>query len=107
MTNLGKMLKQAQELKGKMAAMQERLADLEVTGAAADGLVQVTLNGKGEARKLSIDPSLVNADDVAMLEDLILSAFHAAKAEQDQAARDLMSEVTGGLELPPGMQLPF
>ena len=107
MTNLGKMMKQAHELQGKMAAMQEKLADLEITGAAGDGLVRVTLNGKGEARKLSIDPSLVKAEDTEMLEHLILAAFHAAKAEQADAARDMMSEITGGLPLPPGLQLPF
>lgn len=107
MTNLGKILKQAQELPAKMAVMQEKLAELEVTGAAAGGMVRVTLNGKGEAKKLSIDPSVVKAEDTSLLEDLILAAFHAAKAEQAEAAREMMSEVTGGLPLPPGMQLPF
>jgi len=107
MKNIGKMLKQAQELQGKMADMQEKLAELEIVGSAGDGMVHVMLNGKGEAKKLSIDPSVVSADDTAMLEDLILAAFHAAKAEQVSAARDMMSDITGGLPLPPGLQLPF
>lgn len=107
MKNIGKMLKQAQELQGKMADMQEKLSELEITGSAGGGMIRVTLNGKGEAKKLSIDPSVVDPQDTAMLEDLILAAFHAAKAEQVSTARDMMSDITGGLPLPPGLQLPF
>ena len=107
MKNLGKRMKQAQEFQGKMAAMQEQLAELEISGNAGGGLVQVTVNGKGEARKLKIDPSLAGGDDPEMLEDMILAAFNDAKAKVDQTVREKMSELTGGLPLPPGMQLPF
>lgn len=107
MKNIGKMLRQAQELQGKMADMQEKLSELEITGSAGGGMIRVTLNGKGEAKKLFIDPSVVDPQDTAMLEDLILAAFHAAKAEQVSTARDMMSDITGGLPLPPGLQLPF
>mgnify|MGYP001350659190 FL=1 len=106
MTNLGKMMKQAQELQGRMADLQEQLAQLEITGAAG-GMVEVTLNGKGEARKFKIDPAAVNAEDTEMLEDLLLAAFNDAKSKQEQAMREKMSALTGGLSLPPGMALNF
>jgi hypothetical protein len=106
MTNLGKMMKQAQELQGRMADLQEQLAQLEITGAAG-GMVEVTLNGKGEARKFKIDPAAVNAEDTEMLEDLLLAAFNDAKSKQEQAMREKMSALTGGLPLPLGMALPF
>ncbi len=107
MKNIGKMMKQAQDLQGKMAEMQEKLTELEISGASGGGKVQVTLNGKGEARKLVIDPSLANSGDPEMLEDLILAAFNDAKANVDAAVREKMSEMTGGLDLPPGLGLPF
>ncbi len=107
MKNLGKMMKQAQELQGRMAEIQEKLAELEITGAAGGGMVEVTLNGKGEARKFKIDPAAVNADETEMLEDLLLAAFNDAKGKQEQAMREKMSALTGVLPLPPGMALPF
>ncbi len=107
MKNLGKMMKQAQELQGRMADIQEKLAELEITGAAGGGMVEVTLNGKGEAKKFKIDPAAVNADETEMLEDLLLAAFNDAKGKQEQAMREKMSALTGGLPLPPGMALPF
>ena len=107
MKNFAQMMKQAQELQGRMADMQAEMERTTCEGRAGGGMVVLTLNGKGEARKLSIDPSLVKAEDTELLEDLILAAFHAAKAEQAEAARQMMSEITGGLPLPPGMQLPF
>jgi len=99
-------MKQAQELQGRMADLQEQLAQLEITGAAG-GMVEVTLNGKGEARKFKIDPAAVNAEDTEMLEDLLLAAFNDAKSKQEQAMREKMSALTGGLPLPLGMALPF
>jgi len=107
MKNLGQMLKQAQEFQSKMTGMQEEMADMEITGSSAGGMVQVTLNGKGEARKLKIDPSLVTPDDAEVLEDLILAAFNDAKGKIEKAMQEKMSDLTGGLELPPGMKLPF
>jgi len=107
MKNLGQMMKKAQELQSRMAEMQEGLADLEITGAAAGGKVEVTLNGKGEARGIKIDPSVIDPGEGDMLEDLILAAFNDAKGKQEQMVREKMSDLTGGLPLPPGMQLPF
>ena len=107
MKNLGQMLKQAQEFQSKMAGMQEEIADMNVTGSSGGGMVQVTLNGKGEARKLKIDPALVTPDDAEVLEDLILAAFNDAKGKVEKEMQEKMSEMTGGLALPPGMKLPF
>ena len=80
---------------------------MEVTGSSGGGMVQVTLNGKGEARKLKIDPALVTPDDAEVLEDLILAAFNDAKGKVEKEMQEKMSEMTGGLALPPGMKLPF
>jgi hypothetical protein len=107
MKNLGQMMKQAQEMQAKMAEMQEQLAAVEVTGASGGGMIQVTLNGKGEMRKIEIDPALANPDEVEVLEDLIVAATNDAKAKVEAQAAQRMSELTGGLNLPPGLKLPF
>ncbi|MEQ8804577.1 MAG: YbaB/EbfC family nucleoid-associated protein [Rhodospirillales bacterium] len=109
MKNLGKMMQQAQEIQAKMANMQEELAELEVTGASGAGMVEVTLNGKGEARGVKIDPSLLSgADtDVEVLEDLITAAINDAKGKAEREMQARMQDLTGGLGLPPGFKLPF
>ena len=107
MKNLGQMMKQAQEMQTKMAEMQERLAETEVTGASGGGMIQVTLNGKGEMRGVSIDPALVDPSEVAVLEDLIVAATNDAKAKVEAQLAQKMGELTGGLGLPPGFKLPF
>jgi DNA-binding YbaB/EbfC family protein len=107
MKNLGQMMKQAQAMQAKMAEMQEGLAAVEVTGSAGGGLVSVTLTGKGEMRGMKIDPSLVDANEVEVLEDLITAAFNDAKTKVEAHVAEQMSEITGGLKLPPGMNLPF
>ena len=107
MKNFGQMMKQAQQLQGKMAEMQQELANIEVTGQAGGGMIQVTLNGRAEARAVKIDPSLVDPNDTEVLEDLIVAAFNDAKAKVEAHIAERMSELTGGLQLPPGMQLPI
>lgn len=107
MKNLGQMMKQAQQIQQKMADMQRELEELEVTGKSGGGMCQVTLNGKGVARKVLIDPALVNPDDAEVLEDLIVAAINDARAKSDELMREKMQDITGGLPLPPGMQLPF
>ena len=107
MKNLGQMLKQAQELQSRMAAMQEKLATVEITGSAGGGMVRVTLDGKGEAKKVTIDPSLMAPGEEAVVEDLVRAALNDAKGKLEAVVREKMSELTGGLPLPPGMQLPF
>ncbi len=107
MKNIGRLMKQAQEMQAKMADMQAKLADIEVTGASGGGLVSATLNGKGELRGLKIDPSVVDPDDVEVLEDLIVAAFNDAKAKVEAHVSEEMQKLSGGLQLPPGMQMPF
>ena len=107
MKDLGQMMKQAQEMQAKMAEMQDKLADLEISGAAAGGMVEVTLNGKGEVRRIKIDPSLIDPAEIEVMEDLIVAGFNAAKAKVEAQIADEMAKLTGGLQLPPGMKLPF
>ena len=107
MKNLGQMMQQAQEMQAKMAEMQEQLAEVEVTGASGGGMIQVTLNGKGEMRKVAIDPALMDPNEVEVLEDLIVAATNDAKAKVEAQVAQRMSELTGGLNLPPGFKLPF
>ncbi len=107
MKNLAQMMKQAQEIQQKMADLQTEMQALEVVGKSGGGMCQVTLNGKGEAKKVLIDPSLVRPEDAEVLEDLIVAAINDAKAKSEEMMRDKMQELTGGLPLPPGMQLPF
>lgn len=107
MKNLGNMLKQAQQMQSKMAEMQAKMSEMEVGGQSGGGMVKITLNGKGELRKLKIDPAIVDRDEVEVLEDLVVAAFNDAKAKVEAAMAEEMAKVTGGLQLPPGMKLPF
>ena len=107
MKNLGNMLKEAQKLQSRMAEMQTRLAETELTGTAGGGMVAVTLNGKGEMRRIKIDPALVDPNEVEILEDLIIAASNDAKARIETYVQEEMSKLTGGLNLPPGLKLPF
>lgn len=107
MKNLAQMMKQAQHLQERMQAMQTELEAAEIEGTSGGGMVRVTLNGKGEAKRVKIDPSIVQADETEVLEDLILAAFNDAKTKVEQTAQQKMKELTGGLALPPGFQLPF
>jgi len=107
MKNLAGLMKQAQQMQSKMAEMQESLQSLEVTGEAGAGLVRVTLNGKSEMKSIKIDPKMVDPADTEMLEDLILAAHRDAKSKAEAASAAEMQKVTGGLQLPPGMKLPF
>ncbi len=105
MKDLMKMMKQAQEIQGRMQRMQEELAALEVSGQSGAGLVTITLNGKGEMRAVKIDPSLLKPDDAEIVEDLVLAAFQDAKGKVEAEMQKRMQEVAGGLPLPPGMKL--
>ena len=107
MKNLGQMMKQAQQMQAKMAELQDRLAESEMTGAAGGGMVQVTMNGKGELRAVKIDPSLLTPADAEVLEDLVVAAANDAKTKVESQVAEEMQKLTGGLALPPGMKLPF
>jgi DNA-binding YbaB/EbfC family protein len=99
------MMKQVGQIQAKMKQVQEDLALLEVDGQSGGGLVKVTLDGKGEVKRVRIDPSLAKADEVEILEDLIVAAAADAKSKADAVMQSKMAEVTGGLPLPPGMKL--
>lgn len=105
MKNPFDMMKQVQELQGRMQRMQEELAALEVSGQSGAGMVTITLNGKGEMRAVKIDPSLLKPDDAEMVEDLVLAAFQDAKSKVEGEMQKKMQEVTGGLPIPPGLKL--
>ena len=107
MKNLSQMLKQAQEMQSKMAEMQTALDQIEVTGQSGAGLVSVTVSGKGEVKKVKIDPKLADPSEVEVLEDLIVAAAKDAKSKADAQMQEQMSKLTGGLSLPPGFKLPF
>lgn len=107
MKNLGNLMKQAQQMQAKMAEMQERLAEMSVSGTSGGGMITITLNGKGEMKGISIDPSLLKADEGEILEDLIVAAHADAKHKAEESQAEAMRELTGGLNLPPGMNLPF
>ena len=107
MNNLGQMMKQAQEMQAKMAELQARMEHVELTGTAGAGLVSITLNGKGEIRRVSIDPSLAKADEVEVLEDLIAAAANDARAKVEARMQEETRQLMGGLGLPPGLKLPF
>ena len=107
MKNLGNLMKQAQQMQSKMAEMQEKLAALEVTGQSGGGMIVATLGGKGDIKRIKIDKALVDPNDVEVLEDLLVAALNDARAKVDAVTSDQMREMTGGLNLPPGMKLPF
>ena len=107
MKNLGQMMKQAQEMQSKMDEMQSKLAEMEMIGSSGAGMIEVTLSGKSDVRKIKIDPAVINPSDPEVLEDLIVAAFNDAKSKVDAKVGDRMSEMTGGMQLPPGFKLPF
>lgn len=103
---LGNLMKQAQEMQANMQKAQEEIASLEVTGESGGGMVKITMTGKYEARRVSIDDSLLG-DDKDMLEDLVAAAINDAAHKVEATTQERMSGLTSGLNLPPGMKLPF
>ena len=105
MKNLGNMLKQAQQMQSKMAEMQAKLEASEVDGQSGGGMVKVRLTGKGDLRRVTIDPSMM--DDREVLEDLIVAAHADAKQKVEAMMGEEMQKATAGMSLPPGLKLPF
>jgi DNA-binding YbaB/EbfC family protein len=101
------MMKQAQAMQAKMAEAQAELEALLVDGESGGGLVKLTLSAKGALKQIAIDPSLLKPEEREILEDLIVSAHAQARAKADEAMTEKMKAVTGGLQLPPGLKLPF
>ena len=105
--NIGEMMKQAQKMQTKMAEVQEKLATLEIEGSSGGGLVKATVDGKGTIKEVKLDPTLLEPEEVEVLEDLIVAALRDAQAKAEETAAEEMGKVTGGLKLPGGMKLPF
>ncbi len=106
MLNIQGLMKQAQQMQRKMQETQAKLAEEEREGTAGGNMVKVVLNGKSEMKSISIDKSLVNADEVDMLEDLILAAYNDAHRKVDAMMEEGMKEATNGVGLG-GLKLPF
>jgi nucleoid-associated protein EbfC len=102
---MANLMKQAQQMQQNMAKAQEELANLEVEGQSGAGMVKVTMTGKHDVKRVTIDPSVM--DDREMLEDLVAAALNDANRRVEQTTQEKMSGFTAGLNLPPGMKLPF
>jgi DNA-binding YbaB/EbfC family protein len=107
MKNLGQLMKQAQQMQHKMAEIQAQLETIEMTGVAGGGMVQLTLNGKGDLKRIKIDKSVLDPNDSEVVEDLIVAAFNDARQKVNAHTEAEMHKLTGGLNLPGGMKLPF
>ena len=105
--NIGNMMKQAQQMQANLQRAQAEIASLEVTGESGGGMAKVTMTGKHEVRRVSLDPSIVSSEDKDMLEDLVMAAMNDAVAKAEAATQAKMAGLTAGLNLPPGMGLPF
>lgn len=103
---LGQLMQQAQRMQENLQRAQEELAKVEVTGQAGGGMVSVTMNGRHEVRSVRIDRKLF-ADDPEMAEDLVAAAINDAVNKVSEASKQRMSDVAGGMGLPPGFKLPF
>ncbi len=105
MADFSKILEQAQQMQGRLEKVQAELANMTVSGSSGGGMVTVEADGKGQITKVRVDPSIVSASDVEMLEDLLLVALRDAQQKSADLAKQEMSKLTGGLGLP--FKLPF
>lgn len=105
MADIMKILQQAQQMQGRLQEIQDELQKMTVVGSAGGGMVSVEADGKGQVRKIRIDPSVVDPADVEMLEDLVLVAMSDAQKKASEMAQGEMGKLTGGVDLP--FKLPF
>jgi len=103
---MGQLMRQAQQMQDQMKRIQEEIAQAEVTGESGAGMVKITLTGKHQARRVEIDPAALS-EDKEFLEDLIAAAINDASAKAEELSKERMAQATAGLNLPPGMNLPF
>lgn len=103
---MGNIMKQAQQMQERMQKAQEEIAQMEVTGESGAGLVKVVMLGNHNVRRVEIDESLME-DDKEMIEDLLAAAVNDAVRRVQETSKDRMADVTGGMQLPPGMKMPF
>ncbi|WP_291841853.1 YbaB/EbfC family nucleoid-associated protein [Maricaulis sp.] len=107
MTDLMGLMKQAQAMQAKMAEAQARLDETQVSGEAGAGMVRVTLTAKGDMVSLKVDPGVLDPSEPEILEDLVKAAHADARRKGEAAQQEIMKEAAGGLQLPPGMKMPF
>jgi DNA-binding YbaB/EbfC family protein len=107
MKNLAGLMKQASQMQSKMAEMTAKLESMEVEGQSGAGMVTVTMNGKSELKRVKIDSKLADPAEMETIEDLIVAAHAEAKRKLEVLTAEAMRDVTGGLDLPAGMKLPF
>jgi DNA-binding YbaB/EbfC family protein len=103
---LGNLMRQAQQMQENMQKAQAELSNLEVTGESGAGMVKVVLNGRHEAKKVTIEPKLVS-EDLEMLEDLVAAAINDASRKIEERSKEKYADLMSGMNLPPGMKLPF
>jgi DNA-binding YbaB/EbfC family protein len=103
---LGNLMRQAQQMQENMQKAQADLVNLEVTGESGAGMVKVVLNGRHEAKKVTIEPKLVS-EDLEMLEDLVAAAINDATRKIEERSKEKYADLMAGMNLPPGMKLPF
>jgi nucleoid-associated protein EbfC len=104
--NIGDLMKQAQAVQQKMEKVQAEIAALEVVGESGGGMVKVTMSGKHDVKRVQIEPA-VASEDREMLEDLVAAAVNDAVHKVEARTQEKMASVMGGMQLPPGMKLPF
>jgi DNA-binding YbaB/EbfC family protein len=105
--NINQLMKQAQQMQNRMAEMQAKLAEVEMSGQSGGGMVTALMNGKGELRKITLSKEIVDPAEIEMLEDLIIAAVADAKNKIEAHVAGETQKLMGGLPLPPGMKLPF
>ncbi len=106
MKDMSFLMQQAKKMQARMEAMQEEIKQLEVTGESGAGLVKVTMNGRHDVRRVALDPSLKN-EDLDMVEDLLTAAINDAVRKVEAISKEKMSQLTGGMPMPPGFDLKF
>jgi DNA-binding YbaB/EbfC family protein len=104
--DINELMKQAQQMQGKMAEMQEQAANIEVTGESGAGMVTVTMTGRHDVRKVTLDPSLMQ-EDKEFREDLLAAAVNDAVRKVEAQSADALGKMTGGMNLPAGFKMPF
>jgi nucleoid-associated protein EbfC len=105
--NLNDLMKQAQAMQANMQKAQAELANIEVLGESGGGMVKVTLNGRHEAKRVQIEPTVLAGEDREMLEDLLTAAINDAVRKLEARVQEKMASLMSGVQLPPGVKLPF
>lgn len=107
MKNFANMMKQAQDMQAKVQELQEQVAQMEVSGSSGGGMVTVVMTVKGSLKSLKVDPSLVDPNEVGVMEDLIVAAVNDAKGKAEATMQEQTQKLLGGMGLPEGFKLPF